>query len=159
MAWIGITVVLMGTGPGIGIRLIVILIPMAGSCDFAVGVWSAGVSQDTRQAERWRDLKRPAGDRKIEHAQNHVTFLSEGNLPVNRDCKGSSVRAPALHDIGPIAMDGAGWAAVSYLAFFWAIFGRWRHSPVSCFPAYVPHRVAIVALEKSTHRLSRAKRG
>lgn len=84
MAWIGITVVLVGAGPRSGIRLIVILITMASGCDCPARGWSAGVSQDTRQAQRGRDMKRPASDRKIEHAQNHIIVLSASPCDVNR---------------------------------------------------------------------------
>lgn len=81
LARIGIAIIFMGTRSGI--RFVVIRFAVASGCAAAVFAWAAGVRQDARQTERWRDMKRPAGDHEIEHAQNHAGFLSAARPRVN----------------------------------------------------------------------------
>lgn len=81
LAWISVAIFFVGTRSGV--RLIVIPFAVTGGGAGAVFAWVAGVRQDARQAERWRDMKRPGGDNEIEHAQNHAEFLSAATPRVN----------------------------------------------------------------------------
>ena len=83
LARIGIAIIFMGTRSGI--RFVVIRFAVASGCAAAGFAWVAGVRQDARQTERWRDMKCPAGDHEIEHAQNHVGLVSATLPRVNSD--------------------------------------------------------------------------
>ncbi|OWY72000.1 hypothetical protein B7486_10155 [cyanobacterium TDX16] len=73
----------MGAGSGPRISPGVILFSMTGRDASAFAKRAARVRQHARQAERRRDMKRPAGHYKIDQAKNHMRFISVAESGVN----------------------------------------------------------------------------